>query len=80
MAIVKVLYDQMAEAVLAMGGCAVNGGPYRQYNIVDGVDKVIPWTCTFPAAAGRKPCYGVLLLREKIMRQGIRCPASYRRE
>ena len=42
---VKVLYDQMAEPrwVLAMGGCAINGGPYHgEYNIVDGVDKVDP--------------------------------------
>jgi len=42
---VKLLYDQMAEPrwILAMGACACSGGPFAgAYNVVPGVDKVIP--------------------------------------
>ncbi len=42
---IKRLYDQMPEPkyVIAMGGCASSGGPYRDsITIVKGVDHVVP--------------------------------------
>jgi NADH:ubiquinone oxidoreductase subunit B-like Fe-S oxidoreductase len=39
------LYNQMPEPkyVVAMGACASGGGPFKEgYNVVSGVDKLIP--------------------------------------
>jgi len=43
--VLKNIYDQMPEpkAVIAIGACGTSGGVFREaYNVVGGVDKVIP--------------------------------------
>lgn len=43
--VLKNLYDQMShpKAVIAIGACGLNGGIFQEaYNVVGGVDKVIP--------------------------------------
>ena len=43
--VLKRLYDQMADPkyVVAVGGCAVSGGPFKNsYSVVNGVDKILP--------------------------------------
>ena len=54
--VVKQLYDQMPEpkVVVAVGICACSGGIFRDcYNILGGVDKVIPVDVYVPGCAAR---------------------------
>ncbi len=52
--VLKNLYDQMPhpKVVLALGACGTSGGVFREaYNVVGGVDKVIPVDVYVPGCA-----------------------------
>ena len=54
--VVKQLYDQMPEpkVVVAVGICACTGGIFKDcYNVLGGVDKVIPVDVYVPGCAAR---------------------------
>jgi len=70
---VVTLYDQMPEPkwVLAMGNCAISGGPFMfpgQYSVVPGVDKLIPVDVYVPGCPPRPEALieGMLKLEEKL--------------
>jgi ech hydrogenase subunit C len=54
--VVKNLYNQMPEpkVVVAVGICATSGGVFREcYNVMGGIDKVIPVDVYVPGCAAR---------------------------
>ena len=54
--VIKQIYEQMPEpkAVVAIGICACSGGIFKDcYNVLGGVDTVIPVDCYVPGCAAR---------------------------
>ena len=68
------LYNQMPEPkyVIAMGACAISGGPFKQgYNVLKGIDRYIPVDVHIPGCPPRPEAllYGILKLQDKIMKE-----------
>jgi NADH-quinone oxidoreductase subunit B len=70
---IKTLYDQMLEPkwVIAMGNCAISGGPFvypGQYSVVEGVDKLFPVDVYIPGCPPRPEALieGILQLEQKL--------------
>ena len=70
------LYNQMAEPkyVIAMGACAISGGPFKQgYNVLKGIDRYIPVDVHIPGCPPRPEAliHAFMALQDKIGAQRL---------
>jgi NADH-quinone oxidoreductase subunit B len=70
------LYNQMPEPkyVIAMGACAISGGPFKQgYNVLKGIDRYIPVDVHIPGCPPRPEAllHAFITLQKKIDAQSL---------
>lgn len=77
------LYNQMPEPkyVIAMGACAISGGPFKQgYNVLKGIDRYLPVDVHIPGCPPRPEAllHALITLQEKIAADRLSGPGRPR--
>jgi NADH-quinone oxidoreductase subunit B len=73
------LYNQMPEPkyVIAMGACAISGGPFKQgYSVLKGIDRFLPVDVAIPGCPPRPEAliHAIMTLQEQILAQKLTGP------
>jgi NADH-quinone oxidoreductase subunit B len=73
------LYNQMAgpKYVIAMGACAISGGPFKQgYNVLKGIDRYLPVDVHIPGCPPRPEAliHALMTLQRRIAEQELTGP------
>lgn len=69
--VMRRLYDEMADPkyVIAVGGCAISGGPFKSsYHVVCGIEEIVPVDVFIPGCPPRPEAilYGMMQLQRKV--------------
>jgi NADH-quinone oxidoreductase subunit B len=77
------LYNQMPEPkyVIAMGACAISGGPFKQgYNVLKGIDRLIPVDIHIPGCPPRPEAliHALMTLQKKMAKEKLTGPQRAR--
>ncbi len=76
------IYNQMPEPkyVLAMGNCAIAGGPFPSYAVLQGVDEILPVDVYVPGCPPRPEALleGIMKLHDMVMKQSIKTVPWYK--
>jgi len=77
------IYNQMPEPkyVLAMGNCAISGGPFSSYAVLQGAKEILPVDVYVPGCPPRPEALieGFMKLHDMVMNQSIKTVSWYQK-